>query len=59
MVDKQIVDGGTADGENKSLNFKVSADFKKDFKGFAVAQGMTMTDLLKEGFALTKKMRQK
>lgn len=59
MVDKQIVDGGTADGENKSLNFKVSADFKKDFKGFAVAQGMTMTDLLKEGFALTKKKRQK
>ncbi len=59
MVDKQIVDDGATDGENKSLNFKVSADFKKDFKGFAVAQGMTMTDLLKEGFALTKKKRQK
>ena len=47
------------DGENKSLNFKVSPDFKKEFKGFAVSQGITMTDLLKEGFALTKKKRQK
>jgi hypothetical protein len=59
MADSQTVDERATDGENKSLNFKVSADFKKDFKGFAVAQGMTMTDLLKEGFALTKKKRQK
>lgn len=43
----------------KSLNFKVDAEFKKEFKGFAVAQGMSMTDLLKEGFALSKKKRQK
>jgi hypothetical protein len=42
-----------------SLNFKVSPDFKKQFKGFAVAQGISMTDLLKEGFALSKKKRQK
>ncbi|MDF0491337.1 hypothetical protein PX554_24790 [Sphingomonas sp. H39-1-10] len=48
-----------SDGENKSLNFKVSPDFKKEFKGFAVSQGITMTDLLKEGFALSKKKRQK
>jgi hypothetical protein len=41
-----------------SLNFKVSAEFKKEFKGFAVAQGISMTDLLKEGFALSKKKRQ-
>ncbi|QQF06211.1 hypothetical protein [Sinorhizobium meliloti] len=45
--------------ENKSLNFKVSSDFKKQFKGFAVAQGITMTELLKEGFALSQKQRQK
>jgi hypothetical protein len=51
--------GVTAESENKTLNFKVSPDFKKEFKGFAVAQGITMTDLLREGFALSKKKRQK
>lgn len=40
-----------------SLNFKVSPEFKKEFKGFAVAQGISMTNLLKEGFALSKKRR--
>ena len=43
------------DNENKTLTFKVSPDFKKEFKGFAVSQGITMTDLLREGFALSKK----
>lgn len=42
-----------------SLNFKVSPEFKKEFKGFAVAQGISMSDLLKDGFALSKKKRQK
>jgi hypothetical protein len=42
-----------------SLNFKVSSGFKKEFKGFAVAHGISMTDLLKEGFALSKKKRLK
>jgi|GEM_PF-3971893 len=50
---------GAADSENKSLNFKVSLEFKKEFKGFAGSQGVTMTDLLKEGFLLSKKKRQK
>jgi len=40
-----------------TLNFKVAPEFKKEFKGFAVAQGISMTDLLKEGFALSKKRR--
>jgi len=40
-----------------SLNFKVSPEFKKEFKGFAVAQGISMTNLLKEGFALSKRRR--
>lgn len=40
-----------------SLNFKVSPKFKKDFKGFAVAQGISMTALLKEGFELARKVR--
>lgn len=42
-----------------SLSFKVSPDFKKKFKGFAVAQGISMTDLLKDGFALSQKKRQR
>ncbi len=42
-----------------SLNFKVSPDFKKEFKGFAVSQGVSMVDLLKEGFALVKEQRGK
>lgn len=49
----------SANSENKTLNFKVSADFKKEFKGFAGSQGVTMTELLKEGFALSKKQRLK
>jgi hypothetical protein len=40
-----------------SLNFKVSPEFKKDFKGFAVANNMSMTELLKEGFLLSKQKR--
>ena len=44
--------------KGQTLNFKVSAAFKKEFKGYAVAQGISMTDLLKEGFALSKKKRQ-
>lgn len=43
----------------ESLNFKVSPEFKREFKGFAVSEGISMTDLLKEGFALSKKKRQK
>ena len=47
------------ENEKESLNFKVSSEFKKEFKGFAVSEGISMTDLLKEGFALSKKIRQK
>lgn len=48
-----------ASEKEKSLNFKVSPEFKMEFKGFAVSQGISMTDLLKEGFVLSKKKRQK
>ena len=41
----------------ETLNFKVSTDFKKAYKGYAVAQGMTMVDLLREGFELSKARR--
>lgn len=52
-------DEGAESGKGTSLNFKVDPDFKKEFKGFAVAQGISMTDLLKEGYVLSKKERQK
>tara|TARA_R110001606_G_scaffold233942_1_gene381572 strand:+ start:67078 stop:67263 length:186 start_codon:yes stop_codon:yes gene_type:complete len=45
--------------ELKSMGFKVHPDFKKEFKGFAATQGISMTDLLKEGFVLSKKKRRK
>jgi len=54
-----IEDKATDTEKATSLNFKVDPEFKKDFKGFAVAQGISMTDLLKEGFALSKAKRQK
>lgn len=47
---------GNAD-KTETLNFKVPAAFKKAFKGYAVAQGMSMVDLLREGFELSKDAR--
>jgi hypothetical protein len=41
----------------ETLNFKVTSAFKKEFKGYAVSQGMTMVELLKEGFELSKQTR--
>lgn len=41
----------------ETLNFKVPVAFKKAFKGYAVAQGMTMVDLLREGFEHSKASR--
>jgi hypothetical protein len=52
---KEKLPSGTTDAE--TLNFKVTSEFKKEFKGYAVSQGMTMVDLLKEGFELSKRKR--
>jgi hypothetical protein len=41
----------------ETINFKVTATFKREFKGYAVSQGMTMVELLKEGFELSKATR--
>lgn len=50
----------TSDSDReKTLNFRVSEEFKREFKGFAASQGLSMTELLKEGYALSKKKRQK
>jgi hypothetical protein len=50
---------GTAppDVGTETLNFKVTTEFKKEFKGYAVNQGITMLELLKEGFELSKQKR--
>ena len=63
--DRMLPDGGgmqagrnaSRDGDKgnlSTLNFKVSFDFKREFKGYAVSRGITMVELLKEGFALSK-----
>ena len=41
----------------ETLNFKVTTAFKKEFKGYAVNQGVSMVELLKEGFELSKANR--
>lgn len=45
----------TASSEKlETLNFKVPSDFKKAYKGYAVARGISMLELLREGFQLSK-----
>lgn len=43
----------------ETLNFKVTPAFKKEFKVYAASQGISMVDLLKEGFALTQSQKRK
>jgi len=43
--------------DTETINFRVTAAFKREFKGYAVSQGMTMVELLKEGFELSKVTR--
>lgn len=38
----------------KPLNFKVPAEFHREFKAHAAIHGISMVDLLKEGFDLVK-----
>jgi len=39
----------------KPLNFKVPADFHREFKTYAAARSISMVDLLRRGFDLVKK----
>lgn len=55
-VSKKEVPASETD-KGSSLNFKVTPEFKKEFKGYAVSRGISMVDLLKEGFALSKRRR--
>ena len=41
--------------DTETLNFRVSPEFKREFKGYAVSHGISMVDLLKEGFELSKR----
>lgn len=40
----------TTDYEMRPLNFKVPADFKKEFKGYAMEMDITMVELLQRSF---------
>ena len=39
------------------MNFKVSAQFHREFKLYAVQHGISMVDLLQESFRLLKEQR--
>ena len=41
----------------KPLNFKVPAEFHREFKAHAAIHGVSMVDLLREGFELVKQKR--
>jgi len=43
----------------ETLNFKVTPAFKREFKVYAASQGISMVDLLKEGFALSRRQKRK
>ena len=44
-------------GDLKPLNFKVPAEFHREYKTWAAANGTTMLEVLREGFELVKKQR--
>ena len=46
-----------APDEKENLNFKVSATFKREIKTYAAAHGITLIELLAEGFELVKSKR--
>ena len=52
QTDAAEQDATSENDKGKTLNFKVPEEFKREFTGFAASQGLSMTDLLKEGFAL-------
>lgn len=44
-------------GSLKPLNFKVPAEFHREFKVYASQQGISMLDLLQEGFKAVRQHR--
>lgn len=46
-------------GDLKPMNFRVDPAFHREFKTYAAAHGLSMVDLLREGFDLVKEHRGK
>jgi HicB family len=44
-------------GDSKPLNFKVDPEFHREFKAYAASHGISMVELLREGFVLIKEHR--
>lgn len=44
-------------GDLKPLNFKVDPEFHREFKSYAASHGVSMVELLREGFDLVKEHR--
>lgn len=44
-------------GDLKPLNFKVDPEFHRAFKAYAASHGISMVELLREGFELVKEHR--
>jgi hypothetical protein len=40
--------------ETETLNFKVTSELKREYKGYAVSRGMTMVELLQQSYQLFK-----
>ena len=47
----------SVNSDPETINFKVPSAFKREFKGYAVSQGLSMVELLREGFELSKQKR--
>jgi hypothetical protein len=41
--------------ETETLNFRVTSEFKNELKSYAASRGLTMSDWLREAFALYRK----
>lgn len=50
-LDKPSLDG------KENLNFKVPTQFKREIKAYAATQGMSLTELLAEGYRLVREKR--
>lgn len=46
-------------GDLKPLNFKVDPEFHRTFKAYAASHGISMVELLREGFDLVREHRGK
>lgn len=57
-TEPEVLDFATPDSERFTpLNFRVPKDFHREFKLFAVQNGMSMVELLEKSFALMKQSK--